>query len=174
MRETQAEKFIELCAPFEGMVYRHCLDMLKNPAEAQDAAQETMLRAFRALPGFLGKSAVPTWLYRIAHHTCLDVLKRPRHQRERTSLEELREGGFEPQADALTPEDEYVRGSEQARLREAMSGLSEEQRVLLDLRYGENKSYDELAQLLGLNPGTVKSRLSRAKDQLRQLMEKNE
>ena len=67
-----AEAFERLCAPYSGMVYRHCLHMLGNPHEAEDAAQESMLRAFRAFDGFRG-DAVASWLFRIAHNTCLDL-----------------------------------------------------------------------------------------------------
>ena len=69
-----AEAFERLCAPYSGMVYRHCLHMLGNPHEAEDAAQESMLRAFRAFDGFRG-DAVASWLFRIAHNTCLDILE---------------------------------------------------------------------------------------------------
>ena len=61
-----AEAFERLCAPYSGMVYRHCLHMLGNPHEAEDAAQESMLRAFRAFDAFRG-DAVASWLFRIAH-----------------------------------------------------------------------------------------------------------
>ena len=72
-----AEAFERLCAPYSGMVYRHCLHMLGNPHEAEDAAQESMLRAFRAFDAFRG-DAVASWLFRIAHNTCLDILKSAR------------------------------------------------------------------------------------------------
>ena len=71
-----AEAFERLCAPYSGMVYRHCLHMLGNPHEAEDAAQESMLRAFRAFDAFRG-DAVASWLFRIAHNTCLDARTPP-------------------------------------------------------------------------------------------------
>ena len=75
--------------------------MLGREADAQDAAQETMLRAYRAIPRFMGQSGIATWLYRIAHNTCLDMLKRPQRKREASSMEQLREAGFEPQAPGI-------------------------------------------------------------------------
>lgn len=169
-RQGDGQAFADLCMPFAGMVYRHCLQMLGREADAQDAAQETLLRAYRAMPRFLGNSQVSTWLYRIAHNTCLDVLKRPGRQREATSVEALREEGYEPAAQGSTPEEAYLRGAEQARLRAAVLALPQDQQVLLNLRYGENLSYEELALRTGLRLGTVKSKLNRAKARLEALL----
>ena len=84
-----ADAFTALCAPYEAMVYRHCLQLLRNPQDAEDAAQEAMVRAYRAMGRFRGGSSIATWLFRIAHNVCLDVLKRPRTRRETASLEAL-------------------------------------------------------------------------------------
>ena len=100
--QGDADAFGTLVGPYEGLVYRQCLLLLKHPADAQDAAQETMLRAYRAMPRFLGLSSVPTWLYRIAHNVCLDWLKRPRTRRENTSLDGMAEAGFDPADPAPT------------------------------------------------------------------------
>ena len=78
--------FEQRCGPYASMVYRHCLHMLRNEQEAQDAAQESMLRAYRAYPSFRGKG-VAKWLYAIAHNTCLDVLKSARYRREQLTLD---------------------------------------------------------------------------------------
>ena len=165
-----ADAFTALCAPYEAMVYRHCLQLLKNPEDAQDAAQEAMVRAYRAMGRFRGGSSIATWLYRIAHNACLDVLKRPRRRMEAASLEGLGEAGFEPVAPGDGPEDAYLRHSEADRLISAIGSLPEEQQTLLSLRYGEGMSYEELASALRLGLGTVKSRLSRAKDRLKHLL----
>ncbi len=169
-RHGDAEAFTALCAPYEGMVYRHCLQMLRNPADAQDAAQEAMLRAYRAMPRFLGRSKPATWLFRIAHNVCLDWLKRPQTRNPGTSLEALRENGYEPQDEAPSPEDAYLQSSRRQALRDAVTALPLDMQTLLTLRYGEGMSYEELANATGLNPGTVKSRLSRAKEKLHALL----
>lgn len=169
-RTGDAEAFTALCAPYEGLVYRHCLQMLKNEADAQDAAQEAMLRAYRAIGRFYGLSSVATWLYRIAHNVCLDMLKRPRVRAEAASLDALGEAGFDPPDDAPTPEEAYELQAERERLREAVARLPPDQQTLLSLRYGEGMSYEALAEALRLSTGTVKSRLSRAKDKLARLL----
>ena len=79
--DEKAQRFSEECGPYAGMVYRHCLHMLSRPEEAEDAAQESMLRAFRAYDGYRGEGTA-TWLYRIAHTTCLDILRSARWKRE--------------------------------------------------------------------------------------------
>ncbi len=170
-RQGDGAAFEALCEPYVGMVYRHCLHMLGRPADAEDAAQETLLRAFRAMPRFMGQSGVSTWLFRIAHNTCLDALKRPARKAESASMERLREEeGFEPPAREEGPEARYVRGAEEERLWRAVETLPEEQRALINLRYGDNLSYEELARMTGLREGTVKSKLSRAKARLKELL----
>ena len=169
-KETHAQAFERLCAPYSAMVYRHCLHMLKDPHEAEDAAQESMLRAFRAFGRFRG-SGVATWLFRIAHNTCLDILKSARYQRETAALDEWREARGDPADPAPTPEDAYVRSAGDERLWQAVNTLPEEQQALIALFYGEGMSYEAIARATGLREGTVKSRLSRAKAALRARLE---
>jgi RNA polymerase sigma-70 factor (ECF subfamily) len=169
-RQGDADAFTALCAPLENMVYRHCLQMLHNPMDAQDATQEAMLRAYRSFPKFQGMSGVATWLFRIAHNVCLDFLKRPLTKREGTSLDALQQEGFDKPDPNPNPEDSYLTQSERELLLSAVARLPDEQKALLSLRYGDGLSYDTLAQTLGLNPGTVKSKLNRAKERLRQLL----
>ena len=164
------QTFEETCAPYAAMVYRHCLHVLRNPHEAEDAAQESMLRAFRAYGTFRGKG-VATWLFRIAHNTCLDIIKSARWQRESAVLEPCLEQHCDPADPAATPEERYLRVSEDERLQEAIRELPVEQQTLLDLFYGENMCYEDIAAAAGLRVGTVKSRLSRAKEALRRKWE---
>ena len=85
-------------------------------------------------------------------------------------MESLAENGYDPADPAPTPDGEYVARSERDRLLEAVSRLPEELQTLLSLRYGDGLSYEELAGATGLNTGTVRSRLSRAKEKLRALL----
>jgi RNA polymerase sigma-70 factor, ECF subfamily len=166
-RRGNADAFITLCGPYEGMVYRHCLQMLKNQADAQDAAQEAMLKAYRAFASFEERSELATWLFKIAHNSCLDMLKRAYRQREGASLNGMQEQGYDPPADGASPEDAYVQDSERSALREAVSTLPLRQQALLSLRYGDGMSYAQIAKAMNLALGTVKSALSRAKEDLR-------
>lgn len=165
-RESQAELFERRCGPYAPMVYRHCLHMLRLPQEAEDAAQETMLRAFRAFDTLTG-DGVATWLFRIAHNTCLDVLKSARMRRQ-TAMPE----GWEEAPDASpTPDQVYEARSGKEALWQAVSQLKPEMQVLLDLYYGQQLSYEEMAAATGLSQGTLKSRLSRAREALKRILE---
>lgn len=166
-KRSQAQRFTEMCAPYASMVYRHCLLMLKNPAEAEDAAQESMLKAFRALGNYRGEG-VAGWLHRIAHNTCLDILKSARNQRE--SL--LPEDAPELPDESPTPEEVYQQRAEKERLWTAVRQLPLEQQTILSLYYGESMKLPQIAQALGLPEGTVKSRMSRAKTNLSKILSK--
>jgi len=163
------QDFEQRCAPYAGMVYRHCLHMLKNVHEAEDAAQESMLRAFRAYPSFRGKG-VASWLYAIAHNTCLDILKSARYRREMLTLDN-EENPFQQTDSSLTPEEAYVQKAEDEQLWQMVMALSEDQQTILSLYYGEQMTYEQIAQATGMRIGTVKSRLSRAKEALAKKLE---
>lgn len=167
-KRGDADAFTALCAPFEGLVYRHCLQLLKQPADAQDAAQETMLRAYRSFAAFEGRSELGTWLFRIAHNVSLDALKKRYRQKEGTSLDALREQGYDPPASIGDPETGYLRTSEREALQRAVASLTERQQALLSLRYGDGMPYEQIAKIMGLTLGTVKSALNRAKEALRE------
>ena len=163
------QTFEERCAPYAGMVYRHCLHMLKDPHEAEDAAQESMLRAFRAYPAFRGKG-VASWLYTIAHNTCLDILKSARYRREMLTVDDP-DDPFEMADHSPTPEAAYVQKSEDEKLWQLVMELSPEQQTILSLYYGEQMTYEQIAKATGARVGTVKSRLSRAKEALARKLE---
>ncbi len=171
-KRGDADAFIALCAPFEGMVYRHCLQMLKTPADAQDAAQETMLRAFRSFSSYERRSELGTWLYRIAHNICLDTLKRAHKRYETASLDAMHDAGYDPAAENATPEDAYLRNSDQDMLHQAVQTLPQREQALLSLRYGDGMSYLQIARAMRMPLGTVKSALNRAKEALRSAAEK--
>jgi len=162
-RRTAAD-FEVRCAPYAPMVYRHCLHMLKNVHEAEDAAQESMLRAFRAYPSFRGKG-VASWLYAIAHNTCLDILKSARYRREQTTLDDP-DNDFQQADAAPQPDEAYVQKAEDERLWQLVMQLPQEQQTMLSLFYGEGMTYEQIAQATGVRTGTVKSRLNRAKENL--------
>jgi len=163
------QDFEQRCAPYAGMVYRHCLHMLKNVHEAEDAAQESMLRAFRAYASFHGKG-VASWLYAIAHNTCLDVLKSARYRREMLTVDDD-ENPFQQADVSPTPEEAYVQKAEDERLWQLVMALSQDQQTILSLYYGEGMTYEEIAKATGMRIGTVKSRLSRAKEALARKLE---
>lgn len=165
-QRLDAEEFEALCAPYSSMVYRHCRMMLKHPQEAEDAAQETMLRAFRAFSRRRGRG-VAAWLFAIAHNTCLDILKSARYRRKSVMLDSWWEIYGVPEDPSPGPEGAYVQSAEADCLWAAVGELNKRQQLLITLYYGENLSYADIAKATGLREGTVKSTLSRAKEALR-------
>ncbi len=169
VHETRAQAFETLCAPYSGMVYRHCLHMLHDPHEAEDAAQETMLRAFRAFDRFRGKG-VASWLFTIAHNTCLDVLKSARMRAAGPALEAYEQAHGQLADPAAPPDERWEQAQGDEALRRAVLALKPEQQLLLALYYGQGMAYADICAATGMGEGTVKSRLSRARDALRRTL----
>lgn len=159
--------FEQLVRLYENKVYALALRMCGNPEDANDAAQEAFLSAWRGLPTFRGESGFATWLYRLASNAAIDQLRRGKHQREETSIDEpsaiLPDTGPGPQEAAEGVE---LREAVAAGLRE----LSEDHRQILLLREYQELSYEEIAAVLDVDLGTVKSRISRARRALRKIL----
>ena len=171
-QDGDTRAFEALVTPLEGMVWRVCFHMMGNTADAEDAAQDAMLRAWRGLPGYNGRAEFSSWLYRVAVTACLDALRR-RKARPAASLDALGEAGFDPPDAAPLPEEAVLHHERQEDLRRALSRLPEDQRVPLVLYAVEGRPYEEIGELLGLPAGTVKSRISRAREKLSELFDEN-
>lgn len=160
--------FEDMASRAEKQVYRTCLHMMGNAADAEDCAQETMLKAYRAFDSFRGDASFATWITRIAINVCKDALRK---RREVVSLEALREEkGFDPPDGQKSA---YTRLEEKERLhllRQGLLQMPSEARQLIVLRDFRNLSYEEIAQTLQLPIGTVKSRISRAREKLVQYL----
>jgi len=159
---------------FEAILLRHqdriynlCRYMLHDPQNAQDAAQDVFLKAYRSLKDFRPDSALYTWLYRIAVNTCLDYMRKLR--REAIKREPLTE---DVPSDEPFPEQLYESGKITEALQLALQKLPEKLRMAIVLREIEDLSYEEIAEALHASTGTVKSRISRAREQLRHLLRK--
>jgi RNA polymerase sigma-70 factor (ECF subfamily) len=147
----------------QGAVYRLALSVLDDPAEADEATQDTFLAALRALPGYRGEAAFTTWLYRIALNASRDRLRR-RGAWQRL-LGRLRPP---PAAPDPRPVEAAAGGRErQAAIWRAVQALGEKHRLPIVLRYYHDLPVAEIAHLLRLSEGTVHSRLSIARDRLR-------
>ena len=168
-RKGDPAAFEALVTPHEQMLWRVCWRMLGEAEEARDALQETMVKAWRSLPDFQGGGLV-SWLYTIAVHTCQDMLRK-RKARPAVSLDSLSEEGYDPPAREEGPAEALERSDRREAVRRALAMLPEDQRVPLVLFAAEGKRYEEIAAITGLPLGTVKSRVSRARDRLRALLE---
>ena len=161
-----AAAFEQLVLENQNRVYSLALRMLGNGEDAQDAAQEAFLNAWRALPTFKGESSFSTWVYRLTSNACIDHLRRRKRRREVEAVSltgDEGEGDWEPadhQADpALQTERRMAREAVEAGLR----ALPDHQREILIMRELSGLSYQEISAALGLDLGTVKSRIARAR-----------
>ena len=168
LRRGDLRAFEELVIAYQHRVFGVALRMLGNRAEAEEIAQETFLRAHRALPEFRGEARLGTWLYAIASRLCLNRLATPERRLARADDAALAEApGHEP--DAATA---LERSELEAAVRDAIAALPDERRIVVVLRDLEGLSYEEIAQVLELEPGTVRSRLHRARMDLKAKLER--
>ena len=170
------ESFNALVRAYEGRVYNLCYRMLGDADSAADAAQDAFLAAFRNLRSFRGGS-FRSWMLRIATNACYDQL-RARKRRPTVSLDESdddEEASPLQIADlAESPSDFALRRELAAAIERGLSELPDEQRIILVLSDIEGLAYDEIAQITNTNLGTVKSRLSRGRARLRDVLKAGE
>ena len=160
--------FEKLVTAYEKNVYNIALKMVGDPEDAADMTQETFIKAYRALSGFRGDSKFSSWLYRIASNVCLDFLRsRSRHpQVSLSTVDEDDRATFELPDMRQNPEEQLMKKLGMEAVRRGLEQLPEQQRQILVLRELGGLSYAELAQTLGLEEGTVKSRIFRARKRL--------
>ena len=175
LRDHDLTAFEELVAHFERPVYSICFRLLNDAEDARDAAQETFLKIYRGLTGFRGESGLKTWIYRIAINQAMNQQRwwKRRRRDETVSLDLSRNGapgslGESLQGAAASPEERAIENERERRLLRALSQVKREYRVVLMLREIEELSYEEIAETLEISIGTVKSRIARGREELRQ------
>jgi RNA polymerase sigma factor (sigma-70 family) len=168
-RRGDVESFNALVRLYEGRVYNLCYRMLGDADSAADAAQEAFLSAYRNLRAFRGGS-FRSWLLRIATNACYDTL-RARKRRPSVSLD----AGADDEDDASPLQlPDPSESPDETALRRELAALPEDQRAVLILSDIEGLSYEEIAVVTGANLGTVKSRLSRGRARLRDVLRAGE
>jgi RNA polymerase sigma-70 factor (ECF subfamily) len=152
LREGDDEAFDEIVRLYQGDVYRLAYRLTGNPAEADDVAQETFLRAYQALPGFRGEASLRTWVLRIASNLSLNVLQSARVARRDP-------GHVAEKAPAVAPAGErgLLDKERQARLGSAIEALPNRQRTTLLLRVDQGLMFKEIARMMGCSTGTAKA-----------------
>ena len=169
VQEAQAgnkQAFSRLVDAYQRPVYNLTYRMLGNAQEAEDAAQETFLRAYSRLRQYDGAFKFSTWILSIANHHCIDRLRKRRTVQvsidDNPVLQNLEEESVRPEEDLLDRE-------AAVELQRLVSRLEPEYRTPLILRYWEDHSYEEIAEVMGLTVAAVKSRLFRARKQVAEL-----
>lgn len=167
-RQGDDGAFAQLVEPAMGPLFRHAQRMLGNAQDAEDATQDALVKAYQNLAAYRGEAEFTTWLYRILTNVCLDALRRRRRRPQAA--------GEDPeQLLARLPDPEGVEDRALAReqmqlLERALAQLPPQMRSLLVLREVDDLSYEQIAQVLGVRVGTVKSRMSRARLKLQKIV----
>ena len=170
-RGGDQEAFAQLVQLYEKRVYALTLRMCKNPADAEEAAQEAFLAAWQGLAFFRGESSFSTWLYRLASNACVDLLRREgrRQSAAGPSLND-EEVQLEVPDTAPSPQEQAERSELRQQIEAGLQALTPDHRQVLLLREMHQLSYDEIAQTLDVDVGTVKSRINRGRKQLRNFL----
>jgi RNA polymerase sigma-70 factor (ECF subfamily) len=160
---------------YQERLYHSVYRLLDNAEDAQDVVQEAFLSAYQSLDGFKGGSLFFTWLYRIAVNTAIS-LKRKRRVMVRMESGVNGEPGQEPAdpSEDSRPERALEQAELGQRVRDALGRLSPEHRAVLILKDMEGQKYEAMAEILQVPIGTIRSRLHRARLELRELLEKSE
>ena len=149
-------------------VYRLALSILDDPAEAEEAAQDALVAALNALDMYRGDSAFTTWLYAITLNTCRTRLRK---HRSRDRLLDTLKALFHLNGDGVShPEESAIRTEADEAVARAVNSLDEKHRLTVVLRYFNELSIAEIAQLLDISEGTVHSRLFTARERLRVML----
>ncbi len=170
------EAFETLISLYENNIYKLCLKMLQSEEEAADAFQEVCLKIWKQLKHYKGDAKLSTWIYRLTTNQCIDLLRKNKKHSTDLSIFQRNEKEEEWLLEEVSKED--VAGEIEAKaLKEVIElGLSElkpEYRAIIVLKDIQDYSYEEIATILEISLGTVKSRLSRARGALKKVLEQN-
>jgi len=164
--------FGELVLKYQDKIYNLCRHMLGNAHDAEDAAQDVFLKAFQALSKFQPEASLYTWLYRIAANTCIDYKRKPIWESLFGNSEEGERLVHDRASNEPSPEKLYQSKQINFALQESLGRLSPKLRAIIILKEIEELSYEEIADTLEISIGTVKSRISRAREELQKLLKK--
>jgi RNA polymerase sigma-70 factor (ECF subfamily) len=168
------EAFGELVSRYQSRLYNAAIRLVDNPEDAADVVQDAFLNAFQSLHTFKGDAEFFTWLYRIAFNTAISF---KRKKRATVSLDGRGpEGSIDPDdsSEYIKPGAALERSEEESQLKDAISRLSHEHREVLVLKDIEGLKYEEIAEILAVPIGTIRSRLHRARLELRELLESHD
>lgn len=160
------EAFANLVEKYKAAVYNHCYRRLHSPEEAEDAAQEVFLRAYNQLHTYQFGRRFSSWLLSIAAHYCIDLLRRRRPTMDLDSI------AFWKSSDQPEPEEFALTEETRDEVRDLLKKLPDKYASVVALRYWQDMSYSEIAEVTGLSVGTVKTRLFRARELLAKELDK--
>lgn len=172
-QDGNVQAFEELTSSYYTKVYNICYRMLNNSEDASEQAQETFIKVYKNIKKFKGNCSFSTWIYRIATNVCLDYLRKNKNKKD-ISLEQNTFEDIKVKdrliSNNLGPEKVAEINAQRRAINQALSQMNEKNRLIILLRDFNGFSYEEIANILQSPVGTVKSRISRARAELRDLL----
>ena len=166
-QKGDAQAFEMLVTPHEQMLWRVCWHYTHHQEDAADCLQETMLKAWKALKTYRGDCSLSSWLYRIAQTVCLDFLRKQKRLPPTESADELaEEEGYAPVDQSPTPDEALLHQESVENIRAAIDALPAEMRTVIIFYALQGLGYEEIATIMQISVGTVKSRISRAREKI--------
>lgn len=166
-QQGDASAFSQLIEAYDKRIYAIAFKFMRNDQDAQDAAQEAILKMFTNIRKFSFRSAFSTWMYRVTANTCLDLL------RKRKTHEDIDEAGNYIVSTDGEPMKETLNNELGETIKRAIFSLDEKYVPIIILKDVDGKKYEEIAKILNISVGTVKSRLSRGREKLRKILMKS-
>ena len=167
--------FEELIEGYQRKIFNIALRIIGNYDDANDLAQEVLIRIYKSIGNFKEQSSFSTWIYRITTNVCLDDIRKRKNRKVISLDEEIRVEDGEMQRQIVSndplPEDTAERGELRELVNGAIRSLSEEHRLVIVLRDLQGFSYEEIARILKCPEGTVKSRINRARMALKNVLQ---
>jgi RNA polymerase sigma factor (sigma-70 family) len=169
LKKGDQKAYADLMGRYKDTIFFMLLKMVKDKDDAEDLTIEAFGKAFRNLAQYTPDFAFSTWLFKIATNNCIDFIRR---KKDAVSLDRTYENAdgdemsFEPKSDSLNPEEKAIKKQKIQMMQSVVEKLQPRYRTLVELRYFQEKSYEEISQELDLPIGTVKAQLFRARELL--------
>lgn len=163
VKEGHTQSFNMLVQRYERLVFGLTIKMMKHREEAEEAAQDTFIKAFKSLNAYKGDAKFSTWVYRIAYNTCLDRLKGNAKFVKNVEINEITENQLEDSSNVF---ESLARDERKEIVQECMNQLPADERAVLHLFYFEENSLKEIAEITALSSNNVKVKLHRARKKL--------
>ena len=176
-KDGDQQAYTELCRRHSQVIFQRVLRITGNTADAEDALQEALLKAYIHIGGFEGRSAFSSWLTRIAINSALMLLRKKRSQPVCSFESGPDADDFklpEPMETSHNPEESCIQNALEDELTQAIRSLSPGLRVVIQIRHREEAPLAQIAKTLGISESAVKSRLLRARSQIRMRLDKNQ
>lgn len=175
VKDGDIDAFEDIIKKYEKKIFSLIYNMLRNENEIEDIAQEVFIKVYKNLDKFHGDSSLYTWIYKIATNLCLDQIKKRKDiiymdEKLRVNDDEVE---IQIPSDEKTQDELYEQKELKQKLEKCIEKLPEKQRAMIVLRDIKGLAYDEIAEILELKLGTVKSQINRARLKLKELLEKD-